>query len=466
MNKNIKKKLIRAITVCLLITVLLSLASCARPISNNNKPNPQQETDSFIDVPVFATDVEFGKKITVDKVTTKKINSKAVSDTMVTDVNEVVGKYATVALFAGDYAYKGKLSSKKPVQTAEMAEVEKTRSKYVDVSQFIEPNSGNDVAAALQKLIDENKNRTIYFPDGEYLISKPLQTSGAATESTAFYLSDNAVIKASNDWKGGDDALIKLGISNKNSNENNIVTAGSNYHFIGGTLDGNGKARGISLLSGRESLVSKVKIINTTIGIYVAEGVNSKSSDMDIEDIDIVGIGGESKGLVVEAHDNTFSDIRISNVKIGVDAKLHGNFYRNVSVRLDYDVAATMDYENTVAFSCYDSNWFNSCSSENMATAFLFNDKYTPSSRAVVKDFSIRWTEARTSQTAFKAIGPFTAYCSNGIIDFFDASTENSILIASGDKTGTITDVIAETDLCDEVNYKSVFVNSQVKGAK
>ena len=170
MNKNIKKKLIRAITVCLLITVLLSLASCARPISNNNKPNPPQETDSFIDVPVFATDVEFGKKITVDKVTTKKINSKAVSDTMVTDVNEVVGKYATVALFAGDYAYKGKLSSKKPVQTAEMAEVEKTRSKYVDVSQFIEPNSGNDVAAALQKLIDENKNRTIYFPDGEYQV--------------------------------------------------------------------------------------------------------------------------------------------------------------------------------------------------------------------------------------------------------------------------------------------------------
>ena len=51
-------------------------------------------------------------------------------------------------------------------------------------------------------------------------------------------------------------------------------------------------------------------------------------------------------------------------------------------------------------------------------------------------------------------------------LDFFDASTENSILIASGDKTGTITDVIAETDLCDEVNYKSVFVNTQVKGAK
>ena len=463
MSKNINKNFIRVIAVALLLTVMISLASCAQPSASGAN---DQQGDTFIDVPVFTVDVAFGKKITADKVTTKRINSKAVSDTMVTDIEEVVGKYSTVALFAGDFAYKGKLSAKKPTQTAEIAEIEKTRNKYVDVSQFIEPNTGKDLASALQQLIDENKNRTIYFPDGEYIISKPLQTSGDPNKSNSFYLSDNAVIKASNDWKGGDDALIKLGINNQDESENDIKKAGSNYFFIGGVLDGNGKARGVSLLSGRETLVSKVKIINTTIGIYVAKGVNNSSSDMDIEDIDIIGIGGDSKGIVVEAYDNTFSDIRISNVKVGVDAKLNGNFYRNVSVRLDYDTATNIDFENTVAFSSYDSNWFISCSSENMATAFLFNDERIPSTRAIIKDFSIRWTAARTSQTAFRAKGPFVAYCSNGFIDFFDATTQNSILIANGTKTGTITDVIADTDLCDEIDYKSVFVTSQAKEAR
>ena len=158
MSKNINKNFIRVIAVALLLTVMISLASCAQPSASGAN---DQQGDTFIDVPVFTVDVAFGKKITADKVTTKRINSKAVSDTMVTDIEEVVGKYSTVALFAGDFAYKGKLSAKKPTQTAEIAEIEKTRNKYVDVSQFIEPNTGKDLAGALQQLIDENKNRTI-----------------------------------------------------------------------------------------------------------------------------------------------------------------------------------------------------------------------------------------------------------------------------------------------------------------
>ena len=45
---------------------------------------------------------------------------------------------------------------------------------YVVVSEYVTPSSGEDVSEALQQLIDANPNRTIYFPDGEYIISKPL----------------------------------------------------------------------------------------------------------------------------------------------------------------------------------------------------------------------------------------------------------------------------------------------------
>ena len=43
---------------------------------------------------------------------------------------------------------------------------------YVIVSDYVTPSSGEDVSEALQQLIDANPNRTIYFPDGEYIISK------------------------------------------------------------------------------------------------------------------------------------------------------------------------------------------------------------------------------------------------------------------------------------------------------
>jgi hypothetical protein len=447
-----KRIFIRITSIALIALMLILAASCDSAIVNDNSENKATEPQ-MIEVPIFTSDVEFAKKITPDKVTTKKIYVDALSATMITKVEDVVGKYAAVALYAGDFAYTGKVSRKKPVQQLDASEVEKTRNKYIDVSQFVEPNSGIDVHAALQEIIDNNKHKTLYFPDGEYIISKPLKTSAAAASSTAFYLSDNAIIKASDNWNDSDGALIELGGAEV---ANDITTPGSNYHFIGGILDGNSKARGISLASGRESLVSKVKIINATVGIYIPEGVNSKSSDMDIEDIDIIGFGATSKGIVSIGLDNTFTDVRISNVKVGVENS-GGSFFRGISVRLDKN----QPYEGTVAFVTSGVSWFYSCTSENMQTAFQFSGGYSGSA-PVVKDFSIRWTEAKGAQTAFDIKGNFVSTCSNGVIDFFDASTENSILKVSGQKNGKFLDVLADTELCDESTYKSVFISSNV----
>lgn len=447
-----KRIFVRITSIALVALMLILAASCDSAIVNDNSENKATEPQ-MIEVPIFTSDVEFAKKITPDKVTTKKIYVDALSATMITKVEDVVGKYAAVALYAGDFAYTGKVSRKKPVQQLDASEVEKTRNKYIDVSQFVEPNSGIDVHAALQEIIDNNKHKTLYFPDGEYIISKPLKTSAAAASSTAFYLSDNAIIKASDNWNDSDGALIELGGAKV---ANDITTPGSNYHFIGGILDGNSKARGISLASGRESLVSKVKIINATVGIYIPEGVNSKSSDMDIEDIDIIGFGATSKGIVSIGLDNTFTDVRISNVKVGVENS-GGSFFRGISVRLDKN----QPYEGTVAFVTSGVSWFYSCTSENMQTAFQFSGGYSGSA-PVVKDFSIRWTEAKGAQTAFDIKGNFVSTCSNGVIDFFDASTENSILKVSGQKNGKLLDVLADTELCDESTYKSVFISSNV----
>ena len=188
---------------------------------------------------------------------------------------------------------------------------------------------------------------------------------------------------------------------------------------------------------------------------------------MDIEDIDIIGNGGTSKGIVAIGIDNNFTDIRISNVRIGVDNS-SGNFFRGVSVRFGEEGTKTSSYDGTVAFQTSGISWFYSCSSEDMQTGFSLGGWGTP----IIKDFSIRWTNAKGAQTAF-ATNRNIGMCSNGIIDFFDASTENSIVKIgrtsdrndrenNGNISGTMLDVIADTDLCDEENYKKVFVTSKV----
>ena len=411
---------------------------------------------TMIDIPVFKVNISAGSKITTSKVTTKKIRSDAVSPTMITDVSEVVGCYATVPLFEGDFAYKGKIAAKKPTDSADSEDVEKTRSKYLDVTQYVKPNTGQDLHEALQALIDLNPKRTLYFPDGEYIISKPLQTSAAPTKSTSFYLSDNAVIKASNYWSGESNALITVGTGDAKT-ENDITTLGSNYFIMGGILDGNKRATGIKLASGREVLVSKVKIINATVGINIAYGINNGSSDMDIEDVDIIGYGSRSKGMVIEGYDNNIVDVRISDVATGITTG-NGNFFRGVSVKLTEKAEKMVTYASTVGFQVSGSNWFYSCSTENVATGFSLGR----SSDMIIKDFVIRWTKAQGPQTAFKASTRFSAICSNGIIDFYDATTENSILSASAISGGMFLDVLADTELCSNNDHKNIFYTSKV----
>ena len=48
--------------------------------------------------------------------------------------------------------------------------------EYVVVTDFINSDGERDVSEELQKIIDENPNRTIFFPDGEYYLSKPIFT--------------------------------------------------------------------------------------------------------------------------------------------------------------------------------------------------------------------------------------------------------------------------------------------------
>ena len=288
----------------------------------------------------------------------------------------------------------------------------------VCVTDYVAADTGEDVADALQALIDANPNRTIYFPDGEYLVSHSLRTPADPAKSVDLQLANYAVIKATEDFAGG--AVICLGGKDP---YNTTWQAGSNYGLTGGVIDGGMIADGVSIDSGRETKVQNTSIKHTVVGLRIAYGANSGSSDADIRDINIIGNGAaDSVGMVVEGFDNTFTNIRIGYVQTGVIMRSAGNSLTNIHPL--YQIAWDK-YEGSCGFvEESGNNLYTYCYSDQFQTAF----KIVGNGRSVYDNcFAYWWSGEGGNCTGFKAEGDsFNATVSNCRLDF-RSDTDNPV---------------------------------------
>lgn len=239
---------------------------------------------------------------------------------------------------------------------------------YIIATDYMPADGITDVSEHLQELINENPNSTIFFPDGVYLISKPILTPANPKKSVDLQLSNFACLKVSDNWTS-DEAMIRLGAKDPS---NDISTPGSNYGINGGIIDGSGKAKAISIDGGRETYIRNVNIKNAPVGIHIKSGANNGSSDADINSVNIVGTGSlDSIGVLVEGFDNTLTNIRIANVFTGVEISSGGNMLRNVHP-LFYISDDTYDhYNESVGFRVNNPmNWFDYCYSDQFAIGF------------------------------------------------------------------------------------------------
>ena len=293
---------------------------------------------------------------------------------------------------------------------------------YIIMTDYVEPNTGKDVSDAIQKVIDENPNRTIYFPDGEYVLAKPIKTSAYPLDSVSFELANYAVLKASDDWSD-DEAMVRIGAAEPH---NDITTVGSNYCFKGGVVDGNGKAKAIALEGCREALISNVSIKHAKVGIHIKKGVNNGSSDSDVRDVNIVGTDTEdSIGVLIEGADNTLTNMRISSVYTGVKLTRGGNFLRNIHPLYIYVPALEGKYEGSIGFDdVAGGNWFDMCYSDQFATGFAMAPK-TPS---IYNNCFVFWYEGDHVQTGFHARGKFMSSIKGGRVCFSTYETQNAVL--------------------------------------
>lgn len=316
---------------------------------------------------------------------------------------------------------------------------------YVVVTEHMPADGKTDVADLLQKLIDSNPNRTIYFPDGIYIVSKPICTPADPNKSIDLQLSNYAVIQASEDFEG--EALIRLGGKDA---ANYTHTVGSNYSLTGGIINPCGKANGVSIDGGRETAIRNVSIKNAVIGIHIKYGANNSSSDDDVSDVNIIGTGGtDSIGILVEGYDNTFNNMRIGHVFTGVYLKSSSNSLRNIHPLYCSDYT---DYENSCGFLDEGgNNIYDFCYSDRFCTGFR-----TVGDASSIFDncFCFWYSESGGKEVAFKADGKFNSVVSNLRSNFRD-DTQNAVLeVGKPGGIGVFDNLLVDSSKVADKSYK------------
>ncbi len=325
-----------------------------------------------------------------------------------------------------------------------MQELSAKEKSCVVITDYVEPNTGVDVADAIQRVIDDNPRRTIYFPDGEYLISKPICTGGHPDTAVSLDLANFAIIKATPNWSS-DEAMIRLGGKDRYFR---INKCGTNNFISGGVLNGNGRAKGLSIDSGREYSIRNVSMKFVTIGLHVKWNPEYGSNDSDIFNVNIVGAGLKgSVGVLIEGNDNTFTNMRIANFEIGVKTTGGGNFLRNLHPLYIYDTdndfshyGETIEYADSIGFEdTSNGTWYDVCYADNFATGFRMRS----GTHSIYNNCFCYWYTTRgETSIGFESLGQFNASIVSSRIDLRPVAESAYLKVAESGGCGTISSPI------------------------
>ena len=441
--KNIKRFISILLCAAMLLGVVMLSACDKNTNDNGNGGNDDRSTDSGTTVQAvrLKNSLEKGEIISAKDIEVVDEKESNLPEGYITKRVDVIGKKVLEAAEKGAYLaasmieggvnedkenneidYEALRNELKAELLAELEHeiatggIDASSLGYVLITDYAMPNTGEDVSDAIQRAIDENPHRTIYFPDGEYILGKPIATSAHPDRAVSLNLSNFAVLKASDNWRE-QEAMVRLGGAEA---ANNIHLAGSNYYFSGGVVDGNGRAKGIAIESGRETLITRTSIKNTQVGIHIKRGANSGSSDADIVTVNIVGNAKpDSIGVLLEGHDNTLTNMRIAAVQTGVLIKSGTNSLSNIHPLFIYapelhdrnpdmyGEVDLIDYSKSIGFDDVSNgtNWYDFCYSDQMATGFRFK-----SGSAVFQNCFVMWYSTNGShEIGFDCTGRFNS---------------------------------------------------------
>ena len=310
---------------------------------------------------------------------------------------------------------------KRLILVATLAAALAVRAELVVTAKGIVRDGSAPCSDAIQRLIDANPNREIFFPDGTYLLDKPICTPAHPQRSVALKLSNYAKFKAAPGWTNAE-AMVRLGAIYP---ANDIRTPGSWYWLRGGIIDGGGVADGVSIDGGRETMIENVSIKGTRIGLRIKRGANGGSSDCDIRNVNIVCNGAaDSVGVLIDGFDNTLTNMRIAGALKGMVVNGGGTCLRNIHPLF---TGAWQFYEQSVGFEFNAGDiWGDFCYSDQFSTGYRFGER---GSGVFDKGFCYWYRSGKNMRhVAFECVGQFRAQINNPTVWFRSAEARNALL--------------------------------------
>ena len=433
MKNNFKKSLL-CIFLCFVMLLSVSLVSC------NNTAAEGEDAGEKVDVVRLITDIKTGNKITDGMVEVVSVTKAELAEGTILNKEEVIGKFTVTDMYAGEYFLAGKLSSKRQGAESEDGEAGDALltfddAGYVIVSDYVKADTGEDVSDAIQKLVDENPGRTLYFPDGVYLLSKSIKTSADPEKTVSFKLGNYAHFKAMDTWASGErkidssedllapdlkpadiktttTPLLHLGAKDM---KEGIINSGNHYSVEGGIFDGSNKADAIWVEGAGDVSLRYISIKFAVNGIYVKGDEEGNGPTVDVHTVNIVGSRtADSIGVILESNSNTLTNMRIAGNEIAIMLSGRDNFLRNLHPLYVYGGQSEWEtyYNASVAF--YDSgirNFYDNCYNDQFAVGFYMGTN-TASVYDCCFNFWYRGTnngEAPWDHIGFKAEGQYNS---------------------------------------------------------
>ena len=207
----------------------------------------------------------------------------------------------------------------------------------------------HDDYATIQLGITKFTHHTLYFPSGTYLITQPLSIGTTNAEQVDLKLESDSEIKTNTSI----DSLLEIG---KLEGAWNRYALGATVTIDGGYWNATNTTQAILIKANRKETTLKNltvdKVSNT--GILIDKGTNtSDSSDVNLSDVDINGVGSLSSsiGIIMKAYDNKLTNIRVNGCHIAINDQ-SGNFYQNVHVLGGWnnDTITQASYESSIGF--------------------------------------------------------------------------------------------------------------------
>lgn len=442
MKKYSSKNTIKyALDILLCLCAVLLLATVTACDTKQLPSSEESETaEAVIEVVRVAKSVKAGEIIHSDAIELVSLRVQDVPFNPIKTFDDVVGKYAVVDLYVGDFITPSKLASDKGNDDLVDG------SAYTLITQYASLARGNDYTEAIKRAIEENPNATIYFPDGTYEISDTIVIPANNSKSVAFRLSNYATIKAVN-WSDKTKPMIRMGVWADGEEVENIggVDHGArNVYFMGGVIDASGIASGITVEGSEDITLANFTVKNAYVGVnFIDPGNSTHSTSADVENVHVVGNREEgSVGILVQSALNTLTNMRISDVQYGM--KCIGNASNNVFRSIHAIGTGIEGTDNAGFWDMSSGNQYDACYSDQFATGFLIDER----ARSVYSSCVCNWWSADNDyHVGFRTVGKLNSSISYSKVSHtHDVATDAYLLVEADGGDGFVYYPIDQTE--------------------